>query len=534
MAESKALAARLASLRRGSRLLVLLGICATLASWHFAARRVAAEAATRLEEAGLHVQRLVEERSLRALDVISGFRALFEADDQVSRADFHRHALNMRLPERFPGVVAIQFAPLVPAGSRAAFEAMVRADTALDPRGYPDYAIHPAGERPFTLPNLYNEPMAGNEAAFGHDTAAEPSRRRVMERSRDSGEAAASPPLALLQGETGFTIRHAVYRRGAPLWTVEQRRAAFIGQITGVFRAAEMISPLLRDHLRDYRIRIEDRGAVGAAESAPQLLFDSQPPGSPAAAPALLPAEQQEKAVAVAGRLWRITLTGPGSVAHLAPLPLVMLLGGGALTLAALWLLQAVARHQRSTAALAQRLTHQAQHDALTGLPNRLLLDQRLAEALERAAGCAAGQAAGRAGQASGRLALIFIDLDRFKAINDRLGHAAGDAVLQTVASRLRHALRPGDTVARLGGDEFVVLLPDLPAGIAWRGVAERLHRLIGQPMEHAGQILSVGASLGAAQFPEDGRDAETLMRHADGMMYDAKHAAPMEVAPAA
>ncbi|WP_159995385.1 diguanylate cyclase domain-containing protein [Roseomonas sp. 18066] len=528
-ADPKALAARLTLLRRASRLLILLGLCATLALWHLAARRTAIEADARFREAGLHVQRLVEERTLRALDVIAGFRALFEVGDQVSRADFHRHALNMKLPERFPGVVGIQFAPLVLAAEKGGFEAAVRADSSLDPHGYPDYAIHPAGSRDFYLPNLYNEPMAGNEAAFGHDTTAEPSRRRVMERSRDSGEPVASQPLSLLQGGMGFTIRHAVYRRGAPLWTVEQRRDAFIGQVNGVFRAAEMISPLLRDHLQEYRIRIEDRGPAGTAAAegtTPQLLFDSQPQPPDRAAPATRAGDRQENGVAVAGRIWQITLTRRGTWPHLAPLPLVMLLGGAALTLAAVWLLHALARHHRNTAALAQRLAHQAQHDALTGLPNRLLLDQRLTEAL------------GRAERQDGRLALIFIDLDRFKAINDTLGHAAGDAMLQAVAARLRHALRPGDTVARLGGDEFVVLLPDLPAGgvagpPGW-GIGERLRLLIGQPVEYAGQILSVGASMGAAHYPEDGRDAATLMHHADAMMYDAKHAPPLETMPAA
>ncbi|WP_419898045.1 CHASE domain-containing protein [Roseomonas sp. USHLN139] len=518
--------ARLALLRRASRLLVLLGAAATLALWHLAARRDAAEADARFQEAGRQVQRLVEERTLRALDIIAGFRALFEVSDEVSRADFHRHALSLKLDERFPGAVGVQFAPLVTAAAREAFEAAVRRDASLDPHGYPDYAIHPDGPRSFYMPNLYNEPMAGNEAAFGHDTTAEPSRRRIMERSRDSGEPVASQPLSLLQGGTGFTIRQAIYRRGAPLRSAEQRREAFIGQITGVFRADEMVAPLLHDQLRDYRIRIEDLGVLGA-EAGPQLLFDSRPVPPGEAEPRPAPGDRQQAAVAVAGRAWRITLARRATWPHLAPLPLVVLLGGTALTGGLAWLLRALARHHRNTAALARRLEHQAQHDALTGLPNRLLLDQRLVEALARAE------------RQGGRLALIFIDLDRFKAINDTLGHAAGDAMLQAVAARLCHALRPGDTVARLGGDEFVVLLPDLPATTPadppGRAIGERLRQLISQPVEYRGRLLSVGASLGTAHFPEDGRDATTLMRHADGQMYGAKHApARREIIPAA
>lgn len=491
-------------------LMLAAGLALSLLAWHMAARRADEEDSRSFQRASQHITRLVEERMLRALDLVAGFRGLFSVDVNVTRAEFHSHFNSLHLSARFPGVIAIQYAPLVPAAGKAAFEARVRADTSLDPRGYPDYAIHPAGERDFYVPVLYNEPMAGNEAAFGHDNTAEPSRRRVMERTRDTGGPIASPPLTLLQGGTGFVIRHAVYQRDALLWTEAQRRAAFLGQVSGVFRATELLSSLLEDHLKGYRIRVEDRGDARERQGPAALLFDSQ--ASQPAGTSLFGARQRlEAALTVAGRTWVVEVSRPAALPYLAPLPVAMLLGGTALTLALHWLLLGMARHAEKAAQIAARLAHEATHDALTGLPNRLLLEQRLEEAL------AAAQ------QGHTHLALLFIDLDRFKAINDSLGHEAGDVVLRQVALRLRGALRPADTVARLGGDEFVVLLPSLPSGDTWRGVADRMLALITQPMTHGEHRLSVGASLGAALYPQHGTDAAALLRHADEAMYAAK-----------
>lgn len=506
-ADSPALSHRVRWLRRAAHAVLLLGLSATLLLWHTATLGVQRQQQHHFAESTQHARRMVGERMLRTLEVLAGFRALFEVSDQVSRADFHRHARALRLAERFPGVIAVQYAPLVLPAERAGFEAGVRGDTTLDPSGYPDYAIHPPGERDFYLPVLYNEPMAGNESAFGHDTAAEPSRLRVMERSRDSGEAVASTPLELLQGQTGFVVRHALYRRGLPLWTVEQRRAAFAGQISGVFRATDLLGPLLQDQLAEYRVRVLDTGALPQPDGVPRLLYDSRP----SLPPPPEEAGRMQQDLELAGRLWRVELTRPPGMPWLQPLPLAVLLGGLALNLALLWLLHSLASHYRHASALADRLLHQARHDSLTGLPNRLQLEQLLEDALRHAAARRGG------------LALLFLDLDRFKVINDSLGHAAGDAVLQAVARRLRQALRPGDTVARLGGDEFIVLLTDLPGPAAWNGVAQRLVEAIGEPVEYGPHQLQVGASLGAALYPQDGQDAATLMRQADGRMYRAK-----------
>ncbi|GBF05017.1 diguanylate cyclase/phosphodiesterase with GAF sensor [Deinococcus aerius] len=168
-----------------------------------------------------------------------------------------------------------------------------------------------------------------------------------------------------------------------------------------------------------------------------------------------------------------------------------------------LWVLQWKRAQERS-----EYLAH---HDALTGLPNRLSLLDRTRQALHFAE---------RHGTP---VALMVLDLDRFKLINDSLGHAVGDELLRAVAERLGRMLRAEDTVARLGGDEFVVLLPELgePLGAAW--VAQRLQYALGEPFHVAGHDLRVGCSLGISLYPTDGQDAEALLRAADTAMYAAK-----------
>lgn len=159
-----------------------------------------------------------------------------------------------------------------------------------------------------------------------------------------------------------------------------------------------------------------------------------------------------------------------------------------------------------------ERIRHLAHHDTLTGLPNRLLFDERLKMSLQQAE---------RHGE---RVALLFIDLDRFKNINDTLGHQVGDGLLQSVARRLLDAVRAGDTVCRQGGDEFVVILNAIADAEEVAQVIEhRLIPLILQPHSVGEFSLQISCSVGISLYPDDGRDGETLMRVADAAMYAAK-----------
>ena len=155
-------------------------------------------------------------------------------------------------------------------------------------------------------------------------------------------------------------------------------------------------------------------------------------------------------------------------------------------------------------------LGHQAAHDHLTGLPNRVLLHERLGQVLDRAA-------TGRA------VAVLFLDLDRFKAVNDSLGHAWGDVLLVETAARLQAAGRPRDLVARLGGDEFVVVCADLDDPAEAGVVARRMLSAVSEPVSHDGRTVAVSTSIGIATVTAPGRTPEEVLRNADTAMYRAK-----------
>ena len=157
------------------------------------------------------------------------------------------------------------------------------------------------------------------------------------------------------------------------------------------------------------------------------------------------------------------------------------------------------------------KIRHMAMHDSLTGLPNRALLNDRLKQAIARAE---------RSGY---EVWVLFLDLDRFKPINDSLGHKAGDVLLQMIAERLLAASRDNDTVSRLGGDEFVMVLSDFPAGTLTTTIISRILEAIAEPMILEGQQVVVSCSIGAAVYPIDGSDDESLIEHADAAMYHAK-----------
>jgi diguanylate cyclase (GGDEF)-like protein/PAS domain S-box-containing protein len=160
-----------------------------------------------------------------------------------------------------------------------------------------------------------------------------------------------------------------------------------------------------------------------------------------------------------------------------------------------------------------ERIQHVAHHDSLTGLPNRLLFNDRL------------GQAISLAKRDSRQLALLYLDLDKFKPVNDTLGHTVGDELLQAVAARLQHQVRESDTVARVGGDEFTIILPDIASLEQAETVAKKIVVALAAPFQLGiqKQLVNIGISIGIAVYPRDARDADALIKAADAAMYSAK-----------
>ncbi|TRZ64213.1 MAG: diguanylate cyclase [Rhodocyclaceae bacterium] len=164
---------------------------------------------------------------------------------------------------------------------------------------------------------------------------------------------------------------------------------------------------------------------------------------------------------------------------------------------------------ERKTAEM--RIQHLAHHDLLTNLPNRTLFSDRLQQSLAKAK------------RDKTHLALMYLDLDRFKPVNDLHGHAVGDLLLKDAAKRMQHCVRESDTVARIGGDEFVILLPSVESEPDAQAVAEKLRYTLNQPFELAGHVMSISSSIGLAVYPAHGHDEEALLKNADAAMYLAK-----------
>jgi len=189
------------------------------------------------------------------------------------------------------------------------------------------------------------------------------------------------------------------------------------------------------------------------------------------------------------------------------------------LVFAALALLLALGSYQATIARLVEQvklqrsqLKRQVGRDTLSGLPLMPLASDRLELALKHAR------------HSGGKVGVLFVDLDGFKAINDGFGHAAGDHALQRVANRLRQAVREEDAVARVGGDEFVIVVAGLDEAASAARLAQNINRTVARSIEWQGHALQLGASVGIALYPEHAQDAQSLRRQADAALYAVKH----------
>ncbi len=799
---------------------------------HFVIKdNVEGEAQLRFERQASDAQHVIEARIKSYADVLRGLGALFSTSSSLSRAEFRRYVTALDLPHRYPGFQGLNYAEYVPHESKARFEARVRRDTSLDSRGYPNFAIKPAGDRPEYFVLNYLEPMAGNDYAFGLDISSNPAVAKpqdvakALAAARDSGKLASSGRLINVEGTKHFVLlamRLPVYRPNMPLETVEQRRAAYIGSVGAGFRVRELIKGALDQSTFQYlQFKLYDAGSAqdrspSAAIREDRLLFDSKnlaeasPTASDAEDPdvlftntltmevggriwevrfranramvidrtdAMLPwltlaaalvcsfllfialrslASSRRRAVELAGIItkdlrqseaslaeaqsmarlgnwslqpstgtmawsaetFRIFGLDPGSatpryddflqrvhpkdrqgleqalegairtqqdceidhriclsdgtvrwvntIAQPAPqgqeaqlhgttrditerklnalrlqvehqvtqlvasaadpdqvvpgiietvcaglgwecgshwsldregallqctaswgesapaiweflaltkkmavpvsvdlpgrawakrepifvedigseqgfsrmqaasqaglhgaLALPIISGGKIFGVIELFSSRAI-RHEEALTQLLNSVSVQigqsfqrklaedqlrfiANHDSLTGLPNRTMFNEGLRHALHQGARYNRG------------IGVMFIDIDRFKVVNDSLGHSAGDRLLQECAKRLTECLRESDIVARLGGDEFVVMIENFSGPRDAITVAQKVLTNLSTPFFVDGQEFLVSASIGISAFPDDGKDAETLLKNADIAMYRAK-----------
>jgi diguanylate cyclase (GGDEF)-like protein/PAS domain S-box-containing protein len=758
-----------------------LGLVISLIAWRLTGQRVSAEASRDFQQTTARAVEIVDRRVQDNVNLLLGLKGLFNASDSVSRREFRLYLSSFQMERRYSIIRILSYSRFVKHADRAAFERQVRADTSVDPRGYPGFAIKPPGRRDDYTVIEYLEPHQGNEIAFGLDLAADPVRRGEIERARDLGEPVASGPLAatINPNHISFSLRVAVYKPGMPTETQEQRRAAFRGVVAAVIHVDELMASLFGTQLsNDFELTVHDVGPWLASQSdepvKQNLLYDSRFLGGSGAEAGGGPF-RQVAVIDVAGRKWRMLFSLPEGVHSVERwLPMVVLVGGLLTSLLLFWIVWALqvsrsralalAEHTRAARAaeglreqlafiqqlieavpqpiffkdaegrylgvnrawerffgipreqfigksvfelyphdqelakrhhakdqelftrpgsqsyeaaitaaqgglrqtiynkatfnrsdgtvagligtitdvtglkdaeaalraserrfrdltelssdwyweqdpdlrfvqmsskiyefsldaadhigrrrweiptsgvtedqwqahrklleerrpftdfvyqrndvhgsprvisvsgrpifdeqgaflgyrgtgrditeqkqVEEKIRHMAHHDALTQLPNRALLHDRIGQAIAQA-------------QRNGEvLALLFIDLDRFKTVNDSLGHPVGDRLLQAVAGRLTGCTRGSDTIARIGGDEFVVLLGNLDRPEAARHVAQKVLDALSAAVTIDGHELKVTPSIGICAYPHDGTDVETLMRNADTAMYHAK-----------
>lgn len=325
-------------------------------------------------------------------------------------------------------------------------------------------------------------PLAGNEKAIGIDYREVPEQWPAIQQIVARGTPALVGPIHLVQGGTGL-----IYR--APL-NVDGRYWGLISAVIDTDRLLAAVNEAAR--AEDYRYAIRSQAVMDVEsklvtgdpalfKSADAVVLDLQVPGG----------------------IWKLAVEKPRPVESFwqrTSRPVSLFVG---ILLAAL--IFVLLRHRGE-------LAHLVRYDALTGLPNRRFLEERHA----------AVNARFRRGQTSPPCALLFVDLDHFKAVNDHHGHRSGDAVLQTLANRMRRITRSDDIVVRWGGDEFVALVEgikpeDMDAFVG------RLQDIIEEPLQLGDHVVRIGASVGVAPYPPGGAKLEELLRAADVEMYDEK-----------
>nr|WP_246754260.1 EAL domain-containing protein [Bradyrhizobium diazoefficiens] len=449
-------------------------------------------------------------------------RMLFEStSDEVTRSEFE--TFSARLFEHHPGMLRIAWLPRVNRKERAEYEAAAITDGVS---GYrikslqgETFATAPQGDEYF--PVFYST-QPKTSSVYGMDYATVPERRAILERARDNDQVAAVRTRLFEPREGGrlpdVLVAVPVYAKGTSRETVADRRRNLAGFVVGIFdlpllihaiRVTTAASPAvsmnvyppfsaqivsLEQMLPDY----------SSAAAAPQSMRDVARALHWSGSLKIGDTDWQLRAVPTAGGPLDTTYDRAGAV----------LIVGLLLTLSLSTYLMLASRNSRRLSLANRRVLELAQTDILTGLPNRAFFLTRLDEMNS---------------QLSVRglpFSILMLDLDRFKNVNDSLGHGAGDALLRQVAQRLKSAVRASDVLARLGGDEFAIIQE---VGEDQRAcateLAARIAKLVTEPFLLPGHRIEIGTSIGIAIAPDHGSDQEQLLKKADLALYRSKSA---------
>ncbi|HEV7615081.1 MAG TPA: diguanylate cyclase [Solirubrobacterales bacterium] len=376
---------------------------------------------------------------------------------------------------------ATAFIQRVPGDARASFER--RYKTPIFESG--EDGLHRAGPHPVYYPVVYAVSDFGRASPVGYDLGADPDRAPFLRRARDRGKPVATPPVKLLIGGVGINVYWPVYRDGAPTGTVAERRSALLGFAGGAFRVSDLAAAAtsIVPDATDLQLRVDRETTVGYQGQ----LEDAA--GAP---------------IHIADRTWLLVVRDPNRPD--VSLPLLLAVVGIALAALLGALILVWSRNERM-----QELEREAGQDPLTGLKNRRRFEEDLRQAMAR------GRREGTTG------AMLMLDLDHFKQVNDTHGHPAGDQLIKEIADVLRQRSRASDVLARLGGDEFAVVLPRSSLAEA-RVVAEAIAESIRDHQPSGDGVEPLTASVGVAMFGDHPRTSiASVVSEADTAMYAAK-----------
>ena len=374
-----------------------VGSVLSVAAAYWASNQVEREAILRFENTVTDAQNAVESRVRAYSDVLLGAKGLFIASDSVRRDEFRDYVDSLDLNRRYPGITAVLYAQRITAGQKQAFEAAMRNDTSVDPRGYPDFAINPPGDRPEYVVVQYIEPMAGNRAALGIDQAGEAVRLAALERARDSNRITASGQVVLAvdpRNLPGILMRLAVYRKGMPLATEAQRREAFAGTLSTAFIVTDLMRGVLSERfLQQAHVRIHDAGFLGDPSkmqppTTENLLFDSDrllvaPSSQSVSSGGKLAGPTRMSVLDVGGRRWNLYFSVRQELGSPSDrwLPLGILFGGITVSLLLFGLIRSLATVRSRAVVLAASITEDL-HRSEAALAKAQRQTQELIEAL--------------------------------------------------------------------------------------------------------------------------------------------------------
>ena len=451
---------------------------------------------------------------------LAALRTLFEsANEEITRSEFE--TFSGRLFEGHPGILRVAWLPRVNRKERAEYEAAAIGDGVS---GYrikslgADGSIATAPQSDEYFPVFYStEPKTS--VVYGLDYLTAPERRATLERARDNDV------IAVLRGRLyeprdgirpmGVVVCVPVYAKGTSRVTIADRRRNLAGIVVGVIDL-----PLLLQSIRvtsaaspavSINVYPSDAGAKPEGKSVPDFSSERQTPN---AMQVFATGPNWSGVLKIGDASWQVRAAPAvdGTLIARYDRALIVLAAGIVITTFLAVYLGLASRNSLQLSLANRRVLELAQTDILTGLPNRAYFLEQLQEI--------------NFGEQRGAYSILLLDLDRFKNVNDSLGHAAGDALLRQVGLRLKSTLRGADVLARLGGDEFAILQAesdDQRAGSV--ELATRISKLISQPFVLPGHSVEIGTSIGIAMSPEHGSDQEQLLKKADLALYRSKSA---------